>query len=324
MKNRLARESMERRRAPQEHQARKGEVLREFRDDDSENELDDEANFQPIEVRMVPEDQIKGLTDEQKHEVFTKALTATDPHAPKAVVTFNVKDGVFKTDLSADHTAVHFSMDSELLHKESDEAQEHAMFSPHLLEKKSSAIAHARASSMEETDDADTFASAVAAAGRPLRNQFNLSERATQTFNNPMRDRKVVTEPPPTQSFSANVTKWDMFDTYLDDVERSLASKNFSKPRGGRFMDSDDKDAEFDTDLAAAASTIHSIVDAPAQTAEDLLRNPRLLRALQLSERIVNQNAEADVFHDYKYFEVRDRRRPRSILITALAGSERS
>ncbi len=33
---------------------------------------------------------------------------------------------------------------------------------------------------------------ALLAHGRALKNQFNFSERASQTFNNPMRDREVV------------------------------------------------------------------------------------------------------------------------------------
>ena len=37
---------------------------------------------------------------------------------------------------------------------------------------------------------------------RQLRNQFNFSERAAQTFNYPMVDRGTTTEPPPTASMT--------------------------------------------------------------------------------------------------------------------------
>ena len=37
---------------------------------------------------------------------------------------------------------------------------------------------------------------------RQLRNQFNFSERAAQTFNNPNRERATFTEPPPTASLA--------------------------------------------------------------------------------------------------------------------------
>lgn len=37
---------------------------------------------------------------------------------------------------------------------------------------------------------------------RQLRNQFNFSERAVQTFNYPMRDRATFTEPAPTATIA--------------------------------------------------------------------------------------------------------------------------
>jgi dynein intermediate chain 1 len=37
---------------------------------------------------------------------------------------------------------------------------------------------------------------------RQLRNQFNFSERAAQTFNYPMRDRATFTEPAPTATIA--------------------------------------------------------------------------------------------------------------------------
>ena len=47
---------------------------------------------------------------------------------------------------------------------------------------------------------------------KQLRNQFNFSERASQTFNQPLRERGTVTEPPPSISFSATATQWEIFD----------------------------------------------------------------------------------------------------------------
>lgn len=87
----------------------------------------------------------------------------------------------------------------------------------------------AKGPSAEETAEAEREAAALL-GGRVLRNQFNFSERATQTFNNPMRDRKVATEPPPRSNFSANVTHWEIYDTYMEDFDRQMLSKN-SKER---------------------------------------------------------------------------------------------
>ena len=53
---------------------------------------------------------------------------------------------------------------------------------------------------------------------QPLRNQFNYSERASQTVNNPSRERYTNTDPPPQRAFSATVTQWSIYDDYLDDI----------------------------------------------------------------------------------------------------------
>ena len=49
---------------------------------------------------------------------------------------------------------------------------------------------------------------------RGLRNQFNFSERASQTLNNGLRERGTMTEPPPSVEYSAQCTQWEIFDGY--------------------------------------------------------------------------------------------------------------
>lgn len=48
---------------------------------------------------------------------------------------------------------------------------------------------------------------------KKLRNQFNYSERASQTFNHPPRERHTVTEPPPSIAFNGQVM--DFFPGFL-------------------------------------------------------------------------------------------------------------
>ena len=50
------------------------------------------------------------------------------------------------------------------------------------------------------------------------KNQFNYSERAAQTFNNPLRERCVSTKPPKVINFSGCVTQWEIYDRYMGDV----------------------------------------------------------------------------------------------------------
>ena len=50
-------------------------------------------------------------------------LNADNPHAPSNIVRFNFKERVFKQISSIDHLAFHFTLDSNLLHNESDEGK---------------------------------------------------------------------------------------------------------------------------------------------------------------------------------------------------------
>lgn len=54
------------------------------------------------------------------------------------------------------------------------------------------------------------------------KNQFNYSERAAQTFNNPMRERGVVTEPPPMLSFRNTVAQWEIYDSYMGEYSAQV------------------------------------------------------------------------------------------------------
>lgn len=59
-------------------------------------------------------------------------------------------------------------------------------------------------------------------AGKKLTNQFNYSERASQTYNNPYRERGTATEPPPRATFSSNASQWEIFDAYQEDFEKQV------------------------------------------------------------------------------------------------------
>lgn len=66
------------------------------------------------------------------------------------------------------------------------------------------------------------------------KNQFNYSERAAQTFNNPMRERGVVTEPPPMLSFKNTVAQWEIYDSYM--IEYSTQVRGCSSVECGLNM----------------------------------------------------------------------------------------
>lgn len=305
--------------------------------DDDEYDANADIDMQPIEVRRTPDDQIRNLSTEQLNEVFTKMITATNPNVSRALSRFSYQEGVFKSAPSASHMAVHFEMDGVLIHVDSDEAREQSEYISQQteIEKKSIATATENGTLLmggdgmgsmpssprnsdeptspsnnkskkksskdeeeEEEEDEDDGGGDGAQDDRALKNQFNFSERAAQTTNNPLRDREVSTEPPPTTEFAANVTHWDIFDAYVEDLERQMNAKKDkdSKPsrRGGAEEEKEEADAA--AAAALATSSTNGVIDAYST-------HEGLALALKTMERMVNQNAEHELFQEYKYFE---------------------
>ena len=54
---------------------------------------------------------------------------------------------------------------------------------------------------------------------KSLRNQFNYQERTSQTFNLPIRERGIKTNPPVISVFSVETTQWMIFDSYMQAYE---------------------------------------------------------------------------------------------------------
>ncbi|GAA6068641.1 dynein, axonemal, intermediate chain 1, paralog 2 isoform X1, partial [Tachysurus ichikawai] len=136
-------------------------------------------------------------------EEFTRILTANNPHAPQNIVRYSFKERSYKPVSSVDQLAVHFVLEGNLLHKDSDEARRQRARHGFSEEKTSE-------TSVEENEDRpETPADGVEDAGdaeystgeerpdsvdvlegkkeRKITNQFNFSERASQTLNNPQR-----------------------------------------------------------------------------------------------------------------------------------------
>merc|ERR550514_105980 len=70
-----------------------------------------------------------------------------------------------------------------------------------------------------------------AAVKNTLRNQFNFSERASQTFNQVLRERGISTEPPPSSPFTAVVTQWTIYDTYMKEIDKEKTASEKEKQK---------------------------------------------------------------------------------------------
>ena len=115
-----------------------------------------------------------------------------------------------------------------------------------------------------------------------LKNQFNFTDRASQTFNNPLRHRYIMTEPPPIITFSSTASQWEIYDAYKDEAEQQKAGKG-GKTKSGK----DDKKRD---------------VNGGEQN-EDILNSQQMLLSLKIMERMVNQNSCHDITDDYKYWD---------------------
>uniref|UniRef100_A0A3P8V4U6 Dynein axonemal intermediate chain 1 n=1 Tax=Cynoglossus semilaevis TaxID=244447 RepID=A0A3P8V4U6_CYNSE len=77
-----------------------------------------------------------------------------------------------------------------------------------------------------EDDRPDSVASKIDRKEPKQTNQFNFSERSSQTLNNPLRDRSCQTEPPPRCTFSATANQWEIYDAYVEELQQQEKSQS--------------------------------------------------------------------------------------------------
>ena len=116
------------------------------------------------------------------------------------------------------------------------------------------------------------------ATGEHTRNQFNFSERASQTFNNPPKSRGVHTEPPPVTQYQNEVSQWKVHDSYKSDF---ILTQSIEQEGTARNISFEDK----------LASVVLSEEDCNS-TKADTIHSQNMEHALKTMERLVNQNAE--------------------------------
>jgi dynein intermediate chain 1 len=246
-------------------------------------EEEDEVYHEPIKRIVKPDTQLE-LTDVQMEEEITRVLTANDPNVATNITKYNYKDKAYKQDPEGpmDHLAFHFTMDGCSLHKESEEAQQQVQLED---SKKMEAERQRKEAAQEALDAGEDDTTDIPKTGK---NQFNYSERAAQTFNNSVRSRGVSTEPPPVVSFSATVTQWEIFDSYMIEYKNALAEDEANKNAMAKKH---------------AASNEEGETKEKTRKEGDMVHSQKMSNALKILERMVNQNAEDEVFQDFKYWE---------------------
>ncbi|XP_063067026.1 dynein, axonemal, intermediate chain 1, paralog 2 [Engraulis encrasicolus] len=245
-----------------------------------------------------PPDQLD-LTEAELKEEFTRILTANNPHAPQNIVRYSFKERSYKAISSVDQLAVHFVLEGNLLHKDSDEARRQRAKQGIPEEKPVDTAAVETDEEKAETpggggegegeeggaeERPDSQEVKGSSKERKLTNQFNFSERASQTLNNPLRERECQTDPPPRANLSATANQWEIYDAYVEELQKQ--EKNKEKNKAPASKKEDDKGKK-------------KIMMVEMQS-DDI---SKVSKAAKIVERMVNQNTFDDIAQDFKYFE---------------------
>ncbi|XP_060136384.1 dynein axonemal intermediate chain 1 [Zootoca vivipara] len=260
-----------------------------------------------------PPDQLE-LTDAELKEEITRILTANNPHAPQNIVRYSFKERSYKQTTVVEQMATHFTLYGNLIFRDSDEGRRQSM-------KQSLTVAVVPVSSAvvdfealdeelkeeeqpegeggegegegEKTDQPAAAQEEKEEEYRPrlvgerkLTNQFNFSERASQTYNNPVRDRACQMEPPPRATFSDTANQWEIYDAYVEELQKLEKSKEKEKQKAPVAKKEDKMRGRKLTSLESQSDDVTKVT-----------------KAAKIVERMVNQNTYDDIAQDFKYFE---------------------
>jgi len=257
---------------------------------------EDDYYREPIKRTVKPDNQLV-LTEEQLDEDFTRVLTANDPNLANNITKYNYKEKAYKQDPEGpmDHLVFHLNIDGCSMHKEGEDALAQIQVED---EKKMEADRLKKEAAQEAFEAGEE--NIEADAPKTGKNQFNYSERAAQTFNNLLRSRGVATEPPPVQTFNATITQWDIFDAYMQDLKNIHLEDEMLKNAERRKLAG-----------AVGSTSGEDVAGQKKGKDDDMVHSQKMSNALKILERMVNQNAEDEIFQDFKYWEdISDAYRP--------------
>ena len=140
---------------------------------------------EPVRRIIKPKNQLE-LSENELEEDITRILTGDDPNKPKNVCKFSYKDKCFKPDPpgQGDNMAIHFSLEGCSMHVDSDECKKYR----EREREQDETDVKVTADSQTTTSSGTSTASISTSTGVDrTKNQFNFSERASQTFNNPLK-----------------------------------------------------------------------------------------------------------------------------------------
>ncbi|KAH9157643.1 hypothetical protein AeRB84_000516 [Aphanomyces euteiches] len=253
---------------------------------------DADLYHEPIKKIVIPDNQLR-LSETELKEEFSRVLTANDPNLPNNITKYNYKERTYKVDPPGpgDNLYLHLSSEGSMIHKESEDAKVQAAYDVKKLEEEKEARDAAIKQAKEEAEARGEKIDETGLQFESGKNQFNYSERAAQTYTNPLRQRSLETEPPPVLNYMATVTQWDIYDTYMESYEQHLREQ-IQLQKAAQKKEKEEKDG---------AEVV--VVTASKSKDDDMVHSAAMGKILRVIERMVNQNAEDEIFQDFKYWE---------------------
>lgn len=171
-----------------------------------------------------------------------------------------------------DHLAFHFQLNGSSLHASCEDAIQQKMYVDELKFKADKLKRELLTETQEFSGDGIDFSLLM-----PRKCQFTHTDRSIQTLNSSMVSRSVETKPPSVVRFVAAFSQCTIFDEYIASIEKGTdESKMQAEQSNNRNQ------------VSNAVLDIHT---------------ERTALSLKVLERMVNQNAEDEIFQDFKYWE---------------------
>ena len=106
-----------------------------------------------------------------------------------------------------DHLVFHVQVDGKIVLKDSDDGRDQEDYWDNKKRIDQKLLANMNKDVIAEFKK-DPLGDNLKAQQKSLRNQFNFQERANQTFNLPIREKGIKTDPPVQSNFAHETTQW--------------------------------------------------------------------------------------------------------------------
>mmetsp|Transcript_40851 Transcript_40851/g.65618 ORF Transcript_40851/g.65618 Transcript_40851/m.65618 type:complete len:688 (+) Transcript_40851:256-2319(+) len=298
----------------------KGKRGRDTREDDGDemgggaNDADWGMGYEEPRVEWIaPPNQIELNDEELNTPVEPIILRNKNPNIPSNLQKYDYTRSQFVEEppLQFQELMIHSDIRGSKLHVDSVLAKAQIAWEKENLEKQRELErknaedddgAPTRVEATEDLSIADGGDDPMMQAKEITKNQFNYSDRAAQTFNNPKKIRGVSTKPPELRHYQESVSQWEIYDLYVSKFLESIKDQeimNAAAKKKKKVNRAISGAVGVDGELEVATES-----EKKQKSKEgDLVHGEDMSKSLKILERMANQNAELEIYEDFKYWE---------------------